>query len=313
MTGWDEFAERLAEQLTALPDGAIVTIGGNRPSGAYVQSQVVQLEDGIWGEFLGDALIQGDSIDADPEVMTDVGWQPPGNADHGKNWWIELPWPVPSAIYRRLATMIVTGFREYHRFPDTSALSYHAWNSIEGNRPIELHLGLPRAPDAAETASGTTQSEPAPTRARLPEGVRLPDWTVLEPDEIMALATKLIALDPAWRFDPNLVAGTFGWPMRTVAPNYFQLDTGPETAKGYLWTEAETQGLEVPISMPVPDDDEQRLDYVFTLLSPTLSTALGPSALPPSTRPDEITWANDTYRLDLMRMPVDIRLFLTPR
>ncbi|GAB4583204.1 TY-Chap domain-containing protein [Nocardia sp. IFM 10818] len=143
MTEWDQLAERLADQLAGLPDGAIVTIGGTKPSGPYVQSQVVQLEDSIWGEFLGDAILGHATIDAAPEVMTNVGWEPPGNADHGKNWWIELPWPIPSAIYRQLATMVVTGFRDYHRFPDLSALSYHAWNSLERNRPIELDLGLP--------------------------------------------------------------------------------------------------------------------------------------------------------------------------
>ncbi|WP_306361456.1 hypothetical protein [Nocardia sp. CC227C] len=142
MTEWNQLIDHLTAEIARLPDGAIVTIGGTKPSGPYVQSQIVQLEDSIWGEFLGDAVLGATSIEAAPEAMTNVGWRPPGNPDHGRNWWIELPWPVPSAIYRQLATMIVTGFRDYHRFPGPSALSYHAWNSAAGDRPIELDLGL---------------------------------------------------------------------------------------------------------------------------------------------------------------------------
>ncbi|GAB4583203.1 hypothetical protein [Nocardia sp. IFM 10818] len=180
-------------------------------------------------------------------------------------------------------------------------------------REAQEFPGQTHAPALTKTAPTTARPAPPPAPRPVPEGVRKPDWAVLEPDEIMALAAKLVSLDPAWRFDPDLVARAFGWPIRKIAPNYFQLDTGPHSAKGYLWAETKTQGLEVPISMPVPDDDELRLGYVFTLLSPTLHMALGESALPPSTRTDEVTWGNDIYRLNLVQMPTDIRMFLTPK
>ncbi|WP_306356146.1 MULTISPECIES: hypothetical protein [unclassified Nocardia] len=162
--------------------------------------------------------------------------------------------------------------------------------------------------------STTRQPEPTPVPPPIPKGPRKPDWTVLSWPEITVLATRLIGLDPAWRLDPGLVARTFGWPIRQIVPDLFQLDTGPETAKGYIFgAEGESAGVEVPVSMPVPDDDELRLGYVFTLLTPTLTEALGRSALPPSGRPDEVTWGNDLYRLNLVQMPTDIRLFLTHR
>ncbi|MFE7799422.1 hypothetical protein [Nocardia sp. NPDC057440] len=33
-------------------------------------------------------------------------------------WWIELPWPVNSAVYRQLAAMVVTGLRDAFRITD---------------------------------------------------------------------------------------------------------------------------------------------------------------------------------------------------
>ncbi|MRH92886.1 hypothetical protein GFY24_36640 [Nocardia sp. SYP-A9097] len=144
MNDWSDFTDRLAEQLTMLPDGAVVTISGAGPSTSYVQSQVVQLSDALWATFQGKPKPGDEFASADPELMTAAGWQPPETGDHGTSWWIELPWPVASPIYRQLAIMIVTGFRDGHQIPDPSGLSYDAWNSNMNDRPVDLPLlGIP--------------------------------------------------------------------------------------------------------------------------------------------------------------------------
>ncbi|MRH92885.1 hypothetical protein GFY24_36635 [Nocardia sp. SYP-A9097] len=139
-------------------------------------------------------------------------------------------------------------------------------------------------------------------------------WPRLGYTEVMVLATRLVGLDPSWRSEPGLVAETFGWPIREPAPGLFQLDTGPGTAQGYLyWRDGRAEGLEIPISMPIPDDDELQLTYAFTLLSTTLDEALGRSTEAPSTHPRENAWANDDLRLTLLRTSTDIRLLVIPK
>ncbi|MEV6771273.1 hypothetical protein AB0N05_21900 [Nocardia sp. NPDC051030] len=309
MTDWDKFTDRLAEQLSTLPDGAVVTLSGAGPSTSYVvHSQVVQLSDAVWGEFQGRPKSDRETpFGTDSTVMTTAGWQPPGNTDHGTNWWIELPWPSNSANYRRLATMIVTGFRRFHQIPSPTALTYDAWNTDARNHYYSLELPLLGIPSLRDS-----QKLPDPPPA--PVVATRPAWPSLEYDEVMTLATQLISLDPAWQHDPDLVARTFRWVMRELAPGVYQLDTGPETAKGYLyWKDGRAQALEIPISTPIPDDDQPRLGYRYTLLTPTLYEALGDSTEPPSTYPSETTWVNADLRLVVFHTLTDIRLLLVPK
>ncbi|WP_433563221.1 DUF6301 family protein [Nocardia sp. CA-151230] len=141
-----------------------------------------------------------------------------------------------------------------------------------------------------------------------------PTWPRLEYDEIVALVARLVSLDPTWTSDPNSIAGKFGWQISECGPGVYQLGTGPGTAKGYLyWRDGQVIGVEIPITMPVPDNDEPRLGYTFILLSPILDAALGRSAEPHSSRRDEIVWANDDLRLTLSLLAPDIRLFAIPK
>ncbi|WP_433562648.1 DUF6301 family protein [Nocardia sp. CA-151230] len=136
-------------------------------------------------------------------------------------------------------------------------------------------------------------------------------WPTLGYDEIMTLAARLVSLGPAWTSDPGTIARIFGWQIREPAPGLHQLDTGPGTAKGYLyWRDGRAEGLEIPVTMPVPRDDVHRLGYLFTLLSPTLAEALGRSTEASSSRRDEIVWANSDLRLTLALSATDIRLFV---
>ncbi|WP_306356147.1 MULTISPECIES: hypothetical protein [unclassified Nocardia] len=142
MTGWAEFTDQLASQLARMPDGVIITLSGAGRSVRYVQAQVLQLEDRIWAEFQGDAKLD-DAAALNPSLMSETGWQLPDRDHHG-NWWVEVPWPASSSIYRQLASMIVTGFRDHHHVPDATALTYFAWNDETGEPFVELPLlGIP--------------------------------------------------------------------------------------------------------------------------------------------------------------------------
>ncbi|WP_327140644.1 TY-Chap domain-containing protein [Nocardia sp. NBC_01327] len=145
MTDWSDFADRLTQQVAVLPENAVVTIGSVGWSVPYVQAQLVRPGGSVWATFQGEPLSGAlASFGTDPELMSEVGWQSPGNSDHGTCWWIELPWPVSVMIHRQLASMIVTGFRDVHRIASTSALAYSAWDLEASERNIELPLlGLP--------------------------------------------------------------------------------------------------------------------------------------------------------------------------
>ncbi|MDN2500332.1 hypothetical protein FHY52_27135 [Nocardia nova] len=146
MTSWDDFSVGLAHELMALPAGALVVIAEADGAGRYVQ--FVQSEDSLYAELVGDAVLAEDNQPT-PDgrwLITDCGWQHPETSpEGGDNWWVELPWPVPSAIYRRLASMVVVGLRDALGMTSPMLMTYDAWNGHDGNRPLEMsHLGLAR-------------------------------------------------------------------------------------------------------------------------------------------------------------------------
>ncbi|MCC3314126.1 TY-Chap domain-containing protein [Nocardia africana] len=146
MTSWEEFSVGLAHELMALPAGAMVLIAEIDGAGRYVQ--FVQSEDSLYAELIGDTFLAEDNRPT-PEgrrLITDCGWQRPETSpEGGDNWWVELPWPVPSAIYRQLASMVVVGLRDALGMPSPTLMNYDAWNANDGNRPLEMpQLGLAR-------------------------------------------------------------------------------------------------------------------------------------------------------------------------
>lgn len=141
MTDWGPFAEGLAEQLALLPSGAIVKIVA---PGRF--AQFAQDDDSLVAHLIGDEHLDP----ADRPVaerrrrIVDAGWQLP-DVDHAGNWWIELPWPVVSSIYRQLAAMVVIGLRDGLGVRSPADLVYEAWNDRAGNAPMDLPLlGLTR-------------------------------------------------------------------------------------------------------------------------------------------------------------------------
>ncbi|WP_040861316.1 DUF6301 family protein [Nocardia niigatensis] len=158
---------------------------------------------------------------------------------------------------------------------------------------------------AADSSDGATFSD---ERTDLSSAQK---WQTLGYDETMALATRLTSLGPLWASDPGSIARVFGWHISEAAPGLYQLDTGPGTAKGYLyWRDGRAEGVEIPVTVSVPDNDALRLGYLFTLLSPALAEALGPSS-ETSSRRDEIVWTNNDLRVTLALSATDIRLFVT--
>ncbi len=144
MTDWDQLAERLAEQLAVLPAGAIVKIVATGPP--YRFAQFAQSSASLEAELIGDEYLDPtDRPTADSrEAIIDSGWQAP-DPDHVGNWWIEVPWPVASAIYRQLATMVITGLRDGLAVEQPADLRYEAWNEKAANEPMDLPLlGLHR-------------------------------------------------------------------------------------------------------------------------------------------------------------------------
>ncbi|MFF2777378.1 hypothetical protein ACFVU3_21005 [Streptomyces sp. NPDC058052] len=149
MTGWDGFAERLAEQLAGLPAGAIVIVAetgvpGKARGARYAQFR--QDPEALHAELSGDRHLEG-AARAGGEggrLIAAAGWSGPDPANAG-NWSSDLPWPAPSAGYRRLASMVVTGLHAAFGIPGPESLAYTAWDGNDGNRPLDLPLlGLRR-------------------------------------------------------------------------------------------------------------------------------------------------------------------------
>ncbi|MFE3189891.1 hypothetical protein ACFXHA_12840 [Nocardia sp. NPDC059240] len=145
MTDWREFTDRLAEQVATFPENAVVDIGCFRWPTSDRLVQIAQFGDCLWAIVLELPLVGASvSLGSGPELMSAVGWQPPGNPDHGTCWWIELPWPVSVLIHGQLAKMIVTGLRDFHCIPNASTLAYDAWDLDTSERAIDLPLlGIP--------------------------------------------------------------------------------------------------------------------------------------------------------------------------
>ncbi|MEV6562600.1 hypothetical protein AB0M22_43245 [Nocardia sp. NPDC051756] len=146
MTGWDQFAEGLARHLAELPAGAVVKIVESDESAEVARyAQFLQSEDTLFAEIVGDEWLDSDrgAGEAGARLLIDAGWQQPDET-HSGNWWRDTPWPIDSATYRRIASMVVTGLRDAFRIADPAAFHYEAWNGNAGNRKLDLPLlGLP--------------------------------------------------------------------------------------------------------------------------------------------------------------------------
>ncbi|MFI6938598.1 TY-Chap domain-containing protein [Streptomyces sp. NPDC050418] len=143
VTEWGALGEALAEELASLSDGSVLVIREAGRTGRYVQ--FLQSDATLEAELSGDhhldpALRAGV---AGSRLIVEAGWRPPVDTAYGHNWWAELAWPSPSAAYRNLAAMSVSGLRDGLRIAGPQALVYEAWDGRQGNRSLTCHrLGL---------------------------------------------------------------------------------------------------------------------------------------------------------------------------
>ncbi|MFF3224972.1 hypothetical protein ACFYV7_19425 [Nocardia suismassiliense] len=146
MTDWDQFAEGLAQHLATLPTGAVVKIIESDESAEVPRyAQFLQSDTKLFAEVVGDDWLDSDkgAGEAGARLLAEAGWHQPDDA-HSGNWWFDSAWPIDSAAYQRLATMVVTGLRDAFRVTDLTDFYYEAWNGNAGNRKLDLPLlGIP--------------------------------------------------------------------------------------------------------------------------------------------------------------------------
>ncbi|MEU2549597.1 hypothetical protein ABZ618_29915 [Streptomyces roseolus] len=141
MTEWDEFSQRLAEQLSTLTTGSVLIIREDGPPGRY--AQFLQADERVEAQLVADHYLDPTARAGETgnRLITEAGWRQPEDTVYGHNWQTELPWPSTSDAYRRLAAMTVTGLRDALRITSPETLVYEAWT--RGNRPLRLpSLGL---------------------------------------------------------------------------------------------------------------------------------------------------------------------------
>ncbi|WP_157163385.1 DUF6301 family protein [Nocardia aobensis] len=176
MLSWDEFGSALAEELAALPVGALVVIDERGESGRYVQ--FVHVDDNLYAELMSDrnpALTQVQAPEQ-CQLIAGLGWRAPGTSPEGNpNWWTELKCPIRTADYRRLAGMAVSGLRDGLGMSSPADLTYRAWNSLDGNLPLEmsgLDIAWVPEPPLGQGAAGPPGADDSPLISLGPSALR---------------------------------------------------------------------------------------------------------------------------------------------
>lgn len=147
MTDWTAFARGLATELAAAPDTTVLVIGEAAAPGTRRFAQFRKTGDAVSAELVGDEWLEpAFRPDEDgTRVIAGAGWHRPDEA-HMDNWWTELPWPVTTDDYQRLAASTVTGLRDGFGIDSPSTLVYQGWVERAGNSDLYLPgLGIPDA------------------------------------------------------------------------------------------------------------------------------------------------------------------------
>ncbi|MDI1466342.1 hypothetical protein QEZ54_35725 [Catellatospora sp. KI3] len=137
MTGWDDFAARLRQDLAALAAGDTVLL---RHGHRIVQFQ--QLPRLLRAEVVGNVFLPADEqLDqAQQASLAAWGWQPP-QEQLEPNWWCDLPWPAPSAQYDALTARLVAALRDGIGVTEPSQLTIEAWHDGP-TEPLPLRLAI---------------------------------------------------------------------------------------------------------------------------------------------------------------------------
>lgn len=139
---WDEVSVRLAGELSALENAAVLKIVGVDPSAPrYVQ--LWQNRDAMFVEVSSTA-VQGNVLRLPPDREQRIGllgWSAPTSRD---NWRRSLPWPSPARDYYQIADAIVAVWRDVFDVASPHDARYEGFNPKMGEQLVLPELGLQR-------------------------------------------------------------------------------------------------------------------------------------------------------------------------
>ncbi|WP_432985989.1 TY-Chap domain-containing protein [Dactylosporangium sp. CA-233914] len=139
---WDEFAEALTYELSALGSGVLFVISvKGRP---WQFAQFAQHEDALLAEVSGHTVEDppgtNEETQAERERLAALGWQPPVPRE-GYHWHRRVAYPPTSREYAEIVDGVVRALREVNGVATPTELSFRAWDgSTPGNDDWEIEL-----------------------------------------------------------------------------------------------------------------------------------------------------------------------------
>jgi hypothetical protein len=127
--GWDELAEALSYELSALRDGVLVSLQVRDRPWQFVQ--FAQFVDELFAEVSGHTLPDSGGAKAETpaeyERLLALGWLPPSPRD-GFHWHRTVAYPPTSQEYDEIITGVIAALREINGVASPAELTFRAWD-----------------------------------------------------------------------------------------------------------------------------------------------------------------------------------------